>query len=46
MGTDGNGLSCPGSSVVAEGNAELGPLIKSPVEKLPQDTHQEQSQAT
>jgi hypothetical protein len=45
MGPDGAGLSCPGSSVVAEGNSELDPLIKSPAEDLPQDTQQEQSSA-
>ena len=55
MGADGPGLSCPGSSVVAESGrgykilrgcvdlAERWSLIKSPVETLPQDTQQEES---
>jgi hypothetical protein len=43
-GLDGAGLSCPGSSVVADqDNPELNPLINSPVEDLSQSTHQDSS---
>jgi hypothetical protein len=43
VGTDGPGLSCPGSSVVAESGRGSVPLIKSPAEDLPQDTQQNES---
>jgi hypothetical protein len=46
MGPDGPGLSCPGSSAVAQSgqeNYELNPLMKSLAERPPQDTQQEQS---
>ena len=45
---DGAGLSCPGSSVVAESardNSDLYLLIKSPVKDQSQNTQQEQSPA-
>ena len=48
MGTDGAGLFCLGSSVVAENHQddpESSPLIRSPKEDLPQDTQHEESAA-
>lgn len=41
VGADGAGLSCPGSSVVAESsqnNSELSRLIKIPADTLPEHT--------